>query len=150
MGLTSTAKVVTRAEFYGRRSLLQPGNREWVTLIKCINASGWVLPPCVIFKGKVFVESWFEGLLDDWRFEVSQKGWTSDEITLRWLEKLFIPSTSSRTKGKYRLLILDGHGSHLTPKFDEICEKKTILSQSICLRTRLTFYSLLISAVLRC
>ena len=131
MGLTSTAKVVTRAEFYGRRLLLQPGNREWVTTIECINASGWALPPCVIFKGKVFVESWFDGLPDDWRFEVSRKGWTSDEISLRWLEKLFIPSTSSRTKGKYRLLILDGHGSYLTPKFDEICEKNDIIA--ICM-----------------
>ncbi|RJE16976.1 Pogo transposable element, partial [Aspergillus sclerotialis] len=31
MGLISTAKVVTRAEYYGRRSILQPGNRNWVT-----------------------------------------------------------------------------------------------------------------------
>ena len=35
MGLTATAKVITRAEYYGRRSLLQPGNREWVTAIEC-------------------------------------------------------------------------------------------------------------------
>jgi hypothetical protein len=128
MGLISTAKVVTRREYYGRRGLLQPGNREWVTTIECINSSGYALPPCVIFKGKVYIESWFDGLPDDWRFEVSLKGWTSNEIGLRWLEKLFIPSTSSRTKGKYRLLILDGHGSHLTPKFDEICGKKRYYS----------------------
>ncbi|KAJ5267711.1 hypothetical protein N7478_010519 [Penicillium angulare] len=127
MGLTATAKVVTRSEYYGRRSLLQPGNREWVTTVECTNASGWALPPCVIFKGKVFIESWFDGLPEDWRFEVSPNGWTSDEITLRWLEKLFIPSTSLRVKGRYRLLILDGHGSHLTPKFDELCEKNNII-----------------------
>lgn len=63
----------------------------------------------------------------DWRFEVSPNGWTSDEIGLRWLEKLFIPSTFSRLKGRYRLLILDGHGSHLTPKFDDLCEKNNII-----------------------
>lgn len=28
MGLTTTAKVITRSEYYGRRALLQPGNRE--------------------------------------------------------------------------------------------------------------------------
>lgn len=66
-------------------------------------------------------------LLSDWRFEVSPNGWTSDEIGIRWLEKLFIPSTTSRMKGRYRLLILDGHGSHLTPRFDEICEKNDII-----------------------
>ncbi|RJE17767.1 Pogo transposable element, partial [Aspergillus sclerotialis] len=129
MGLIATTKVVTRAEFYGRRSLLQPGNREWVTSIECTNASGWALPPCLIFKGKVFVQSWFEGLAlpNDWQFELSPNGWTSDEIGLRWLQKLFIPSTTTRTKGKYRLLVLDGHGSHLTPQFDRTCSQNDII-----------------------
>ena len=29
--------------------------------------------------------------------------------------------------GKYRLLILDGHGSHLTPKFDQMCIQNDIV-----------------------
>jgi hypothetical protein len=65
MGLTSTARVITRSEYYGLRSLLQPGNREWVTTIKCINASGWVLPPTVIFKGRIYIKGWFDNLPDD-------------------------------------------------------------------------------------
>jgi hypothetical protein len=81
----------------------------------------------MIFKGKVFIESWFDSLPEDWRFEVSPNGWTSDEIGLRWLEKLFIPTISSRTKGGYRLLILDGYGSYLTPRFDKICEENKII-----------------------
>lgn len=127
MGLTTTAKIVTRSEYYGRRSLLQPGNREWVTVIESINASGWVLPPCVIFKGKVLIEGWFDDLPDDWRFEVSPNGWTTDEIGLRWLRKHFIPTTTGRTRGKYRLLVLDGHGSHLTPEFDQVCAENNII-----------------------
>lgn len=66
MGLTATAKIVTRAEYYSWRSLLQPGNHKWVTAIECMNASGWALPPCIIFKGKIFIESWFDNLPDDW------------------------------------------------------------------------------------
>ena len=87
MGLIATTKVVTRAEYYGRRSLLQPGNREWVTSIECTNASGWALPPCLIFKGKVFIQSWFEdsAISHNWQFELSPNGWTSNEIRLRWL-----------------------------------------------------------------
>jgi hypothetical protein len=127
MGLISSQKVVTRAEFYGRRRLLQPGNREWVTAIESICADGYSLPPCVIFKGKVYQASWFENLPKDWRFEVSDNGWTTDEIGLRWLQKLFIPSTNSRVRGRFRLLILDGHGSHLTPQFDRICAENDII-----------------------
>ena len=37
MGLTSTSRVVTRAEYYGKRKLLQPDNQEWVTAIECIS-----------------------------------------------------------------------------------------------------------------
>lgn len=70
---------------------------------------------------------WFEGLPGDWRFELSPNGWASGEIGLRWLQKHFIPSTVTRTKEKYRLLILDGHGSHLTPKFDETCSQNNII-----------------------
>ncbi|KAJ5655071.1 hypothetical protein N7490_002074 [Penicillium lividum] len=127
MGLISAQKVVTRAEYYGRRSILQPGNREWVTAIETICADGYSLPPCVIFKGKVAIAGWFDNLPKDWRFEVSNNGWTTDEIGLRWLQNLFIPSTNSRIHGRFRLLILDGHGSHLTPQFDRICTENDII-----------------------
>lgn len=40
---------------------------------------------------------------------------------------LFIPSTIGRTKGKYWPLIFDGHDSHLTPEFDEICSQNDII-----------------------
>jgi len=74
MGLTATAKIITRADCTGRRPLLQSGNREWVTVIESICATGWALPSCVIFKGKVGIEDWFDGLPYDWRFEVSANG----------------------------------------------------------------------------
>ncbi|RJE18836.1 Pogo transposable element [Aspergillus sclerotialis] len=128
MGIIATTKVVTRAEYYGRRSVLQPGNREWVTSIECVNSTGFVLPPCIIFKSTIYhQQAWYDDLPDDWRIEISQNGWTTDEIGLRWLEKLFIPITTSRTRGKYRLLVLDGHGSHLTPRFDRLCYENDII-----------------------
>jgi hypothetical protein len=129
MGLTATAKVVTRSDLYGKRQVVQPGNREWVTSIECISSTGYALPPCIIFKGKVHIQGWYEdpNIPHDWRFEISKNGWTNDEIGLRWLQKLFIPATASRTVGKYRLLILDGHGSHFTPEFDKIYSENNII-----------------------
>jgi hypothetical protein len=130
MGLTSTAKVVTRAEYYGRRSKVQPGNREWVTAVETINSSGYALPPTIIFKAKLYNSAWFSPQIpypNDWRIEVSDNGWTTDEISLRWLQEHFIPLTNHRTKGKWRLLILDGHGSHITAEFDDICMQNCIL-----------------------
>ena len=129
MGLIATSKVVARAEMPGTPHLIQPGDREWVTAIECINASGWVIPTTIIFKGKVHIQGWYEDscLPGDWRIELSPNGWTSDEIGLRWLQNTFIPATTSRTVGRYRLLVLDGHGSHLTPQFDKACSDNNII-----------------------
>lgn len=34
MGITSISRVFTRRDCYGKRRMLQPGNREWVTAIE--------------------------------------------------------------------------------------------------------------------
>jgi hypothetical protein len=39
--------------------LIQLGNQEWVTTIKYVNTTSWVLPSCIIFKGKVHIEGWY-------------------------------------------------------------------------------------------
>jgi hypothetical protein len=57
MGLIATTKVVTRANMPGKPHLIQPGNRERVTTIECVS-TGWVLPSCVILKGRVHIEGW--------------------------------------------------------------------------------------------
>lgn len=127
MGLISAQKVVTRSDLYGRRALLQPGNREWVTVVAAISAAGSPLPPTIIFKAKNINTNWLEGLPNNWRIEVSPNGCTSDEISIRWLQQTFIPYSQVRMKGKSCLLILDGHGSHLTPQFDRICAENAII-----------------------
>src|SRR6187402_44595 len=109
MGVIATAKVVTAAE-KERTDSIQPGNREWVTVIESVSATGRVLPPLIIFKGQLHQLSWYECLPPDWMIGVSENGWTTDELGLIWLKRLFGPNTE-RTVGKYRLLILDGYGS---------------------------------------
>jgi hypothetical protein len=52
MGVISTAKVITRAE-KAKPVSIQPGNREWVTVIDCILSYGWNIPPVIIFEGKM-------------------------------------------------------------------------------------------------
>jgi hypothetical protein len=127
IGINATTRVITQAFFYGRRGVLQAGNREWVTVIESICASGRALPPYIIFKGKNFMARWFDNLPKQWALNVSPKGWTSNEIGLDWLQKHFIPHTTSQTKGKFRLLVLNSHNSHLTARFDQICKENNII-----------------------
>ena len=126
MGVISTAKVVTAAE-KARTDSIQPGNREWVTVIESVQSTGHILPPLIIFKGVMHHQSWYESLPSDWRIGVSENGWTTDEIGLIWLKEHFDPYTQGRTVGKYRLLILDGHRSHVTAEFDQYCQQNHII-----------------------
>ena len=52
MGIISTGAVVTASEKRGRPKSVQPGNREWTTVIQGINATGWAIPPHIVFKGR--------------------------------------------------------------------------------------------------
>jgi hypothetical protein len=130
MGVASTAKVITGAERSKRPVSVQPGNRKWVTAIDCICADGQSLPPVIIFEGKVHQSTWYtdNALPTDWVIGVSENGWTDDILGLTWLKNVFEKHTAHRTKGVYRLLILDGHGSHLTPEFDLFCKDHSIIS----------------------
>ena len=127
MGVAATSKVVTSSDTVGRAATVQPGNRDWVTTIECINASGWCLPPFVILSGKQHQASWYHHIPIDWVLAVSDNGWTTDELSVEWV-KHFNRYTAPRTHGVYRLLILDGHSSHATPKFDQYCTENKIIT----------------------
>jgi hypothetical protein len=57
---------------------------------------------------------------------VSENSWTTNKIGLWWL-KHFDKHTKGRTIGRYRLLILDGYGSHISPEFDQYCIEHLII-----------------------
>ena len=57
MGVAATSKVVTSSETVGRAATIQPGDREWVTTIECVNSAGWSIPPFVILQGKLYQAS---------------------------------------------------------------------------------------------
>ena len=125
MGKTQPKMVVTSSENYGRQKRIQPGNREWVTVIQGVAAMGRAIPPFVIFAGKVLIDIWFHNLPRDWILEVSPNGWTNNRLALAWLEH-FDKHSKQQTVG-YRLLIIDGHESHCSVEFQDRCKEKNII-----------------------
>ncbi|SPO24922.1 related to transposase [Ustilago trichophora] len=98
----------------------QPGNRESATVIECIGSAGQVLPPLVITKGCVHTvgeQRRMEDVPATWRFAKSNNGWTNNELAVQWVETIFDPSTTPSPPSAWRLLILDGHGSHTSVEF---------------------------------
>jgi hypothetical protein len=129
MGVIATMMVVTNAERQGKPKSKQPGNRDWVTVIQAINALGWAIPPFIIVKGKMHLASWYENspLPKDWVIATSENGWTTNERGMDWIRH-FDKHTKSRTVGQYRLLILDGHGSHHSTEFELYCKENDIIT----------------------
>ncbi|KAF1922285.1 DDE-domain-containing protein [Didymella exigua CBS 183.55] len=135
IGLVNRSKrVFSKAawEAGGKRQSLQDGNREWVTILAAICADGSTLPPAIIYAGQPnsLQSSWMEDLdagKDSIYSTATPSGWSNDEVGLAWLEQVFERETASKTRGSWRLLILDGHSSHITMAFINFCSCHKIL-----------------------
>jgi hypothetical protein len=129
MGQISTGAVVTASERRGRPKMVQQTNREWTTLIQGINATGWAIPPFIIFKSHHHISTWYKenSLPQDWIIAVSENGWTTNELGLQWL-KHFDEHTKKRVVGTYRLLAIDGHESHNLLAFQQYCKENKIIT----------------------
>jgi hypothetical protein len=130
MGVISSRLVITGSErrSSSRSKAVQPGNREWATVIAAINALGWVIPPFIIVSAMYHLSAWYEGsdLPPDWSLSVSDNGWTTNDLGIAWL-KHFDLHTKLRTQGTRRLLILDSHESHRSARFNNLATEKGII-----------------------
>ncbi|KAG6980848.1 hypothetical protein FocnCong_v007738 [Fusarium oxysporum f. sp. conglutinans] len=129
MGMIGSGIVITGAERRGKPKSVQPGNREWVTVIQAINAEGWAIDPFIVVAGQYHLANWYResNLPGDWAITTTQNGWTDNETGLEWL-KHFDRCIANRLVGSYRLLILDGHESHHSTDFEIYCEEHNIIT----------------------
>lgn len=98
----------------------QPGNRKWVSFMECVSASGRVLPAYLIYQGKSHLMGNHDcATRDDAVFGISDSGWSDNKHGFQWLGTHFDPQTI--TSHHHRLLIIDGHSSHLSVEFVEFC-----------------------------
>ena len=129
MGVLGSGIIVTGVDSIHKQTSIQAGNRHWTTTVEAINAEGIAIPPMIIFRGKVHQEAWFnpERFDSSWTIALSDSGWTNDNLGLEWLVQVYHPHTEKLRQGIYRLLIMDGHGSHATPEFDTKCKELNII-----------------------
>ena len=108
----------------------QDGSREFISLLACISVTGEALPPALIYKGEYLQDTW----LDDFdtssakaHFAVSPNGWSSHVHGLDWLQSVFERYTKEEVSRSRRLLIVDGHSSHVNLEFLDACDRRRIL-----------------------
>lgn len=111
------------------RYFQQDGNREFISLLACVCADGNVLPPALIYQGSSgdLQNTWMEDLQEEDKayFTSTANGWTSDRLGLAWL-RLFDKQTKHKGSRR-RLLIVDGHSSHINWGIIQLADALRIL-----------------------
>jgi len=132
MGQITSSMVITGADRSGRRKKVQPGNREWVTVIQGVCTDGWCVPPFIVVKGVYHLANWYSDstLPRDWVIKPTENGWTNNETGLDWIRH-FEKHTATRTRGRHRMLVIDGHESHVSAAFEAYCKEKNIITVSM-------------------
>ena len=97
MGVALRCKVICRKGPRAAR-LTQDGSREWVTPIEAVSGDGRVLRPMIINKGQAHYMGWYAKLRkkDLATFGMSEKGWSTEVLGLRWLKEVFDCETRER------------------------------------------------------
>ncbi|RPB06567.1 DDE-domain-containing protein [Morchella conica CCBAS932] len=125
MGMAAKVKVICRTGQKNPR-LTHSGNRTWVTVIESVSAAGVPIPPIVVInQGSAHYMGWYAGIStakgDVATFAYSPKGWTDSKLGMDLLVNNFEKYTAPVAKDRWRLLILDGHVSHMTWEFFDYC-----------------------------
>ena len=109
----------------------EDGSREFISLLACICADGTALPPSLVYKGdsRSLQDTW----LEDWtpehtcHFALTPNGWSCNALGLDWLTNVFDRYTREKSGNRRRLLIVDGHSSHVNLAFINACDRLCIL-----------------------
>jgi len=104
------------------------GDRTLVTVVECISANGTCIPPFVIVPGsRIFEKFLANDLPSETKIATSPAGYSNDELALKWLYHFDYNTKGNKLRGTHRLLLMDGHGSHLTQEFIEYADANKIL-----------------------
>ena len=109
----------------------QDGSREFISILAYICADGTHGPPTLIYQGKSFdlQSSWVEDVdeKEEAYFAASVNGWTTNSLGVQWLERVFDRHTRKKARGRKRLLLLDGHSSHVNMAFLDLARRMNII-----------------------
>ena len=106
-----TGKIVTRT---GQKHTynVTSGNKTQITVMACVSAAGYALPPMVIYDRKGLNPQWTEGEVPGTRYGLNETGWIDSNLFDGWFQEVFLKFIPAV---RPILLLLDGHSSHFNP-----------------------------------
>ena len=93
-------------------NVITSGRKVQITVLACVSASGYSLPPMIVFKRKGLTEELIRGEVPDTIYGLSESGWMDGELFSQWFRYHFLKYAPS---SRPIILLLDGHSSHYNP-----------------------------------
>lgn len=88
------------------------GNKSQVTIVGCVSAAGFCMPPMVIWDRKTLAPELTMGEVSGTIYGLSSNGWMDQELFDIWFTNHFLRYVPAI---RPILLLLDGHSSHYSP-----------------------------------
>jgi len=102
------------------------------TILSCVLASGYVLPPMMIYPRKKCVpDKMKEGAVPGTLFRSSESGWINGELYIDWFKFFLQQIPACRPV----LLIQDGHTSHISIELIELAKANDVHLLYLALHT---------------
>ena len=79
-----TGKVVTQIGHKNMWSITSAEKGKTQTVITCVAASGFAIPPMMTFPRKRMTEKLQQGAIPETFFECSDSGWINEELYIKW------------------------------------------------------------------
>ena len=106
-------------------NVVTSGNKMNITVLACVSASGFVMPPMVIFNRKNLTPELTKGEVEGTIYGLSSSGWIDSELFSDWFLNHFLEYAP---KSRPLLLLLDGHSSHYCPEFiRQACDNGVVI-----------------------
>lgn len=93
-----------------------PNQREWLSVLVCVNAAGTAIPSFYIFRGKRFRQNYIQHCEAGATMAMQPRAWMTSYLFSAWISHFVasIQRTIGISPTQRHLLVLDGHNSHVT------------------------------------
>ena len=100
------------------------GDKAQMTVLACVSASGYSMPPMVIIDRKRLKPDHTRGEIPGTIYGLSPNGWIDGELFEEWFTRHFLLHVPAI---RPVLLLLDGHSSHYQPSFIQRAAKERVI-----------------------
>jgi hypothetical protein len=97
---------------------IEPDQREYLSVLLCINADGGKIPNFYILKGIYFQQDYVKNCKEDAVMAMQPNAWMTKWLFHSWISHFIwnLKKTTNIDENNKHLLVLDGHNSHVILK----------------------------------